>query len=344
VLLILFIICIGTPTIPNDSRNLYLFSAKILFYESFLYTRLDYGNNTLNHFLDIVFSKPKLAATLSASFAKLLGFWNETLPKTTNIILILPPMLFLMSTFKDKLLSTLWIFLVLFFSGKLLINGLMDGVISLYFVSNILLSYMIIFDKNTSDKKLLYFLMFLFFSILSLTKNEGAIMLCIIITSTVLLDFLYKNKPNLIFLSIGSFSLFPLILWKLYFYINNIKMEFLQFGSPIDRFISRVTNLYDLKNIVYFLLHNEKLIIALILFIICSTLNFKKEKKLIYFILFNFALYFLILMTAIFLTPHTVLIQLEQSSVRIFIPLVLVLSYFSLYLIKSKSFFVNKDK
>ena len=34
IIILLLIISLGSPTIPNDSRNLYLFSAKILFYGS----------------------------------------------------------------------------------------------------------------------------------------------------------------------------------------------------------------------------------------------------------------------------------------------------------------------
>ena len=37
---------------------------------------------------------------------------------------------------------------MLFFSGRLLINGLMDGIIALYFVSSILISYKILTTKK----------------------------------------------------------------------------------------------------------------------------------------------------------------------------------------------------
>ena len=81
IMFLLMMISLGTPTIPIDSRNLFLFSAKILFYESNLYILLDSYNHNINQYLEIVFAKPKLAVTLSATFAQLIGFWNEIFPK-----------------------------------------------------------------------------------------------------------------------------------------------------------------------------------------------------------------------------------------------------------------------
>ena len=85
----------------------------------------------------------------------------------------------------------LWLFLMLFFSGKLFINGLMDGIISVYFVASILTIYRISITKIESEKQFLYFVMFLFFSILSLCKYEGAIMVLVILLSSIFVDLIY---------------------------------------------------------------------------------------------------------------------------------------------------------
>ena len=69
-------------------------------------------------------------------------------PKTINVIIILPAILFLISFFKDRVLIQLWLFSMLFFSGKLFVNGLMDGILSLYFVSSILVTYKISITKS----------------------------------------------------------------------------------------------------------------------------------------------------------------------------------------------------
>ena len=152
IIILLLIICLGTPTIPIDSRTFFLFPGKILFYESNLYVHLGDYMSTINvdghDFLDTVYSRPKLAPSLSATFAQIIGFWNDIFPKTSNVVIIFPAIIFLISFFKDRVLIQLWLFLMLFFSGKLFVNGLMDGILSLYFVSCILVTYKISITKN----------------------------------------------------------------------------------------------------------------------------------------------------------------------------------------------------
>ena len=333
IIFLLLIICLGSPSTPIDSRDIYLFSSKILFYESDLYFRLNSDNEAIDYFTDLVYSKPKLAITLSATFAQVLGYWNEIYPKSTNVIIILPPIVLLVSFFRDKIFVLLWIFLMLFFSGRLFINGLMDGIIALYFVASILITYKIISARNDSPKTILYLSLFIFFSILSLSKNEGGVMALVIFLSGFIIDILYKRKVNFKLFFTTLVALIPITLWKSMYINENIKMEFLR-NDPFNKLIDRITNSDNLINIVSFLSVNEKLLISLFIFTIVAYKCFNNSKKLILFILFNFLLYFFILIVAILLTPHTVLIQLEHSFTRIFIPLVLMFSYFSIFLIK----------
>lgn len=343
IIILLLIISLGSPTIPNDSRNLYLFSAKILFYGSNLYEILNTYDSSVNNFFGIVFAKPKLAATLSATSAKLIGHWNEIYPKSTNVILLFPSVLFLISFFSSRNIIALWLFSILFFSGKLFINGLMDGIIALYFTSSILVIYKISITNNLSEKKLLYLILFLFLTILSLTKYEGGIMLVTIIISSFLIDFIYEKKINLKIAFTVFLSSIPILFWKYIFFLKNIKMEFLQDGDPFTKVYSRVSNPEDVLSILSFLARNEKLLIALILFVLISFKYFNTNKKLIYLTVINVVLYFSVVIFAILMTPHTVTIQLEQSSTRVFIPIVLMLVYTSIFLIKDTKFFTNKN-
>ena len=48
----------------------------------------------------------------------------------------------------------------------------------------------------------------------------------------------------------------------------------------------------------------------------------------------NFILYFIFVIAGMLLAPHDVVQTLKASSSRLFIPLVLMLSYFSVFLIK----------
>ena len=334
ILFLLLIICLGSPTTPTDSRNVFLFSSKILFYESDLYFRLNSGNQIIDYFTDLVYSKPKLAIALSATFSNLLGHWNEIYPKSTNLIIILPAILLLISFFKDKIFVLMWIFLMLFFSGRLFINGLMDGIISLYFVASILIIYKIINSRDDGKKLLLYLSLLICFSILSLTKNEGGVMVLVIFFSSFVLDLINRRKINLKLFLTTFVSLIPISLWKFMFIKGDVKMEFLHNDNLINKLIDRITNFDDLLNITSFFLLNEKLLISLLMFSFIAYKFFNKNKQLVLLISFIFLLYFSILIFAILLTPHTVLIQLEHSSARIIIPIVLMFSYFSIYLAK----------
>ena len=339
VILLLLLISLGIPTIANDSRQIYLFSGKILFYESNFYNFLDHQNYSINYYLDIVNSRPKLAATLNANLAQLVGNWNEIFPKATNVILMLPPVIFLVSFFKDKIFSVLWIFLMLFFSGKLFINGLMDGLISLYFVSGLLITYNIMNPTPETKKNLLYFILFLFFSILSLCKNEGSIMIFTIIFSSILLNFLYKNKPDYKFLFISFLSMLPIFFWKFAVIINNINFEWVQEGDSLSRLVERITNTTDLSIVIYFLSMNEKLIISIIIFSFFAYKCYEKNKKIITFVLMSSFLYFLSVILAFLISPHDLTVQLEASSIRAFIPVVLAFTYFSIFLMNENNYF-----
>ena len=328
IILLLIIICLGTPTTSIDSWFVYLFAGKVLFYESNLYVNyLD--NNYLN-----VNNRPKIPATLSATFAQLLGFWNEIFPKSTNVIIIFPPIIFLISFFKEKILILLWLFLMLFFSGKLFINGLMDGIISLYFVSSVLIAYEISITKLQYEKKLLYFLMLLFFMILSLSKDEGTFMIFAILFSVIVKDLIYKKKLDYKILVTSVISLCPILFWKYTFATTHKKFgSWLLTEDPISR-ISRIVNPEDLFNIFFYLVTNEKLVISLIIFIFVAFKQFCNNRKLIFFISMNFILYFIFVIAGMLLAPHDVVQTLKASSSRLFIPLVLMLSYFSVFLIK----------
>jgi len=337
IIIILLLICLGSPTISYDARTFFLFPSKILFYESDLYFHLGHNIDLVNFhsskFADVVFSRPKLASSLSATFAQILGFWNDIFPKSTNIIIIFPPIIFLISFFKNKSLSILWLFLLLLLSGKLLVNGLMDGLLALYFVSSVLIAHKVSHTAKAFEKKLLYFLMFLFFSILTLIKHEGLIMVLVILLSCICVDIIYRKKFNYNLFIIGFLSIIPIIFWKFNFLISNYKNEWVSYGSPINRIFDKLTNLDDLTSVFLHLIFNEKLIISLFLFIYFSFKFFKENKKLILYTSIVLLFYFFALIAGIFISTHTVETQLLHSGARIFIPLALMLSFFAVFLI-----------
>ena len=123
--------------------------------------------------------------------------------------------------------------------------------------------------------------------------------------------------------------------FKIIVIFQNIKFEWVQSGDAFGRINERINNVNDLSNIFTFIIHNEKLVISLFFFIVASLLSFKKNRKLIFFTSMNFLIYFSIIILGLLVSPHDLLVQLEASFVRTFVPLILLLCYSSLLLIKS---------
>ena len=143
-----------------------------------------------------------------------------------------------------------------------------------------------------------------------------------------------EKKLNYKILVTGAVSLCPIFFWKYAFATTHNKFgAWLLTEDPISR-ISRIANSEDLFNIFFYLITNEKLVISLIIFIFLAFKHFNNNRKLIFFISMNFLLYFTFLIGGMLLAPHDVIDTLNASSSRLFIPLVLMLSYFSVFLIK----------
>ena len=76
--------------------------------------------------------------------------------------------------------------------------------------------------------------------------------------------------------------------------------------------------------------------------IIFALKYYNKNKKLIFFISINLLLYFSALIALFLITPFDLVVQLEASSTRVFIPLVLMMTYFSIFMMRNEYFFAFK--
>ena len=163
-------------------------------------------------------------------------------------------------------------------------------------------------------------------------------MVLTILISSFTIDVIFSKKINYKLLLIAFFSLCPFIIWKYIVIKNNADFTLFEYetGHPITRFLDRITNTQDLLNIFYYVVINEKLVLSLIIFIFCVFKSFSKNRRLIFFIIINFLLYFFILIFAYLIDPFDLLLKLNTSSTRVFVPLVLMLTYFSLLLIKNE--------
>ena len=141
---LLILINLSTITTSWDARSIWLFKTKIFFYEE----------NILNFHKHPQFSHPTypfIAPLFASTFVKSLNIWNEIFPKIGIFFLYLPALIFISSKFKKNYLYA-FLSISLFVQGKYFIIGEIDGLISIYFLTSLILTYEIIFVKHEQKK------------------------------------------------------------------------------------------------------------------------------------------------------------------------------------------------
>ena len=262
--LFIIFISLGTPTFEWDPRSIWLFHAKRIFYDKSIFSVLDnYAEFSHNAY-------PTLAPAFASSLAVLIGHWNEVFPKLSFLLMFLPPLILIYSFLKNTQ-YLIFLSIVFFIIGKYLFNGWADGLVAIYFGSSALLMYIIIIaDTDFYKKKLFFYLIaFCFFTSLTLIKNEGIALLLILFVTAFLMKLykkeLRKDISKLFYLSI---SFLPIILWKYFCYSKGIGYNDYINESTLFYLLPRLDDLENYKIISYFLLLNEKFIIALLFFLI----------------------------------------------------------------------------
>ena len=327
--LLILLICLGEPAINWDLRSIYLFHAKRIFFDDSIYSIVD--NYAQFSHIDYTLLVP----AFSSSFAFLVGYWHEIFPKSAFTFIYLPPLIFLSSYLNNKK-YIIFLSVLIFFIGQYLFNGGADGIVSVYFITCAFCFYYIFFEKNNKKiDSIFYILTVLFCTSLSLIKNEGLALLLVIFTTTVLIKLFEKKMLNsefikkIIFLSV---SFLPMLLWKLFCYKKNIANDYVN-ANFLDQVLSRISALENYELFFhYFFFSNEKIIIALAIFLISFYVNF--NKKLFYYSLLIFFSYLTIILLIHFSTPLDYVHQLETSSFRIVKTFTLLLGFFAVYNIK----------
>ena len=336
------LLILGSPSFSHDLRSLYLFSSKILFYTSNFFETLNSQYYDVQKWFDVVNTRPRIISSLSSSFALLVGFWNESFPKSTNLFFMLSPVLLLFSFIKNKNYQLLFFLFFLFFSGKILILGLNDGLLGLYFTATFILTFFIMENSNSKNINYFYFSLFLFASILSLIKNEGTIMLLTITISYLIFSIYKKKKINSYILLTLFSSYIPIIMWRITNYLNSTTIESFQSGNPFLRLFDNILVLDNYKIFFYFLFTNDKLLISIIA--LCLSIFILKIKKnnMLSFLFLNLFLYFIPLTLSYFISSYGVLVELTTSSGRTFIPIILMISFYVVYSLDVRNFKFKK--
>jgi len=346
----LLVLSLGSVTVDWDARSMWAFHAKRIFLDDNLYAGFD------KYMPELMNAYPLLPASLSATLAQIIGHWNEIYPKSTNILVLLPALFVQCSFLKNNKSILLWLMFVLLFAGRALVSGLMDGLVAMYFVSNCLIIYFLFFKESSiygrnlqeinKNKNILFFLGIFCGIILSLLKNEGLVMVILLLLSAFLFKIYLKKKIKKREIIFGILVFIPIFIWKLLATYNGVYPPYLGTGNvepliglnSFDRIILRLSEINNYKLVFKYLLLNEKFIIAFLIFLFSIYKSFEKNKLIYSFVIANALIYYIVLYIVYFSTPYDLYWHLSSSSTRVMPSIVMILIFFSV-----STFMKNKE-
>ena len=341
----LLVLSLGSVTTDWDARSVWLFHAKRIFFDNNLYSGFD------NYEPELMNAYPLLAPSLSATLAKIVGYWNEIFPKSTNIFVLLPALLVQCSFLKNYKLNLIWLMFILLFSGRILVNGRTDGLVAMYFVSNCLIIFSLFIENKINygtrrkDRKLneIFLLASGIFTGITLTllKNEGFVLMLIIFLTTILYKAInkksFKSKELIFWIIIFS----PFVIWKLMTIYHGVYPRILGYGvddiSIYERITGRLLHLNSYKLFITYLILNEKFILSLIIFSFVLYKNFTNNNTMFTFVLLNVISYYILLYIIFLGASWDLEMTLNSSAHRVLVSIVLAFSFFSIYTFKNKT-------
>ena len=318
-LIILMIIVLGNPTYSWDAWSIWLFHAKRIFFEHSITAQLDgyamWANNDY----------PVIAPTFAASLATLVGGWNNIFPKLAFLLMYFPPLILSIKIFNVRY-HLLFLILALFILNLYLINGDVDGLVAIYFSFSSYLVYDIFVNKQNSFYYLL--ITFCFFIILSLLKNEGIVMVTILLSIMIIINIskkeMLQNYKKIIFL---LFSLIPILIWKITCINYNVNNDIINYNA-LNSLKNMIFNYNSFKLIFKFLILDTKFILSIIFILIAF--NFTKNKKIFYFSLLVGMSYILSLIIVFLIVPYDLTWTLETTVYRVIMSVTFLFSFFGL--------------
>ena len=329
----LLVLSLGSVTVDWDARSMWAFHAKRIFLDDNLYAGFD------KYMPELMNAYPLLPASLSATLAQIIGHWNEIYPKSTNILVLLPALFVQCSFLKNNKSILLWLMFILLFTARNLVSGLMDGLVAMYFVTNCLIIYNLfieehlVYGKNSveinKNKITLFFSGVFCGIILSLLKNEGFVIIILLLLSTFLFKIYLKKKIRKREIIFAILVLTPMFVWKLLATYNGVYALAIGFNS-FDQIILRLSEINSYKLVFRYLLLNEKFIIALLIFFFCIYKNFQNNKLVYSFVITNALMYYITLYIVYLSTPYDLSWHLIGSSTRVMPTMVMILIFFSI--------------
>jgi hypothetical protein len=322
-IIILLVVALGTPTTSWDARSIWLLKAKIIFYDQSILSINANSPGFSNN------SYPIIASAFAASFVNIIGHWNEIFPKAAFTLMFIPPLI-LINKFIHNNYFLLTIILILFIVGKYLINGELDGLLSVYFVASAMMFYNL---KNNNNSYIYCSILILLNIILTLLKTEGTILLISLVIGSLIIFYAQKKKFSSIIL-ISAISFLPVLIWNIFCIYASQNGSDLNNAFKIDNLTSRIFFLKNYIIIFEHLLFNEKFLFSL--FILILSLFFFKNNKILYLVL-NTSIIYILFLFIIYLSTSLDLQWHLNSASRVIKPIALFFSVFSIYNVLNKN-------
>lgn len=316
--LLISFLCLQTASPDWDARSIWLFRAKRIFLENNFYAQLDGYTGQADY--------PAGFAALSATWAHLVGTWNEVFPKAAVLPYILAPLIILSAHFKNTLAIVLLPAAVALTCKINLINGYMDGLVALHAAAIIFLQLKQSHQNNQPNiHQYLYstLLFSLLFNLLNL-KNEGLAIVAILFLITLLTQP-SSNQRAVIFAYLFALLSYILI-WKLPLTIHQHSTDLFS-GGLTERLLSRIT---DIKSylMIFSKMFNDlwKWLIPLTLILIPKYRESFQINLKNYLLPLLFCLLYVGTLMAVYLgTPFDLQWHLATSTGRAITPITLIL-------------------
>jgi hypothetical protein len=310
------IVTLGVGTPSWDGRSIWLFHAKRIFLDDNLYAQLDnYAAPWSHNDYPVIF--PALAAT----FAKLVGHWNDTFPKAIGLFFLVAPLIICLVALNHTLLFIVFLAGLLQICGTMLFNGYMDAILAVYTCAAVFC--LMLFKLDNGDLVQGRYLnnyvsinwlwaavvMAPLLSCIVLLKNEG-VAIVVMLSSIAIL---YKRWHLLSFVVALSVYFFT---WKIFLMSNDVPSDLFVTGV-LARISKRLTNVYAAYQITLDIFRQSG-----VWFIAFCCVLFRKEVRWSqYRIPVLFLTMYIVLVFLVYLsTPYDLTWHLQNSTDRVFMP------------------------
>ena len=327
-IIFLIILSLGDATEAWDAWACWLFKAKRIYLDQSVFGVLDNYAKFQNN------DQPQIAPAFASTVSIFFGKWDQIFPKIGFLFIFFPPLILSLNIF-HKNLSFIFLCTTLYIINTFFINGLLDGLISIYFVFSLYLTFNIFVEEKFTYLK--FFNLFSFLIILSLLKHEGLVLILIIFMQIFLIGIIKKNLfKNLNFKILLILSLIPILMWKYIVFNNGITNIHLN-SQSLFFFNERILSLETYILIIRYFFTSYSLLFS-ILFLICTSIISKNTLITKYAFSSGFIYIFLVLLVNLF-SGLDFKWALSTSFNRVIsMPVCYTFSFFALYQIKLYKF------